>query len=100
MPFSAEENQARAENHGGRSDSCRQCHAGVFSNLFEDLLCCGSEAAQEGAQATKNMCASVGRSKGFKAESLGIMDPGAVSVSRLFGGFYRYISEIKTDISV
>lgn len=66
---------------------------------FEELLQCGAETSDAGAQATKDMCASVGRSKGFKAESLGIMDPGAVSVSRLFGGFYRYFSVSKAGVN-
>lgn len=67
----------------------RECQARGGS--FEEMLRCGSIAAEAGAESTKDMRASVGRSKGFREESLGVMDPGAVSVSRLFDGFYRYI---------
>lgn len=62
---------------------------------FRELLLEGWNAAKSGAAATGQMCASVGRSKGFREQSLGVMDPGAVSVSKLFEGFYKYISAVR-----
>lgn len=46
-----------------------------------DILEAAAKAAEQGAEATKNMIAKYGRAKYLKEDSLGYVDPGAVSVS-------------------
>ncbi len=44
-----------------------------------------SEAALSGVEATKAMQSGIGRSKNFREKTVGLPDPGAVSVSLIFG---------------
>lgn len=60
---------------------------------FENILLAGYEGALYGKEATKSMISKFGRSKGFGTKVLGIEDPGAVSVSLLFEGFYLGFKE-------
>lgn len=50
------------------------------------LLSCAAEAAEEGAEATKEMQARFGRAKNIKEQSVGTRDAGATSVALLFKG--------------
>ena len=50
------------------------------------LLRAAEAGAKEGAEATRGMLPRVGRAKNFREQALGLPDPGAVSVSVLFGG--------------
>ena len=45
-----------------------------------------ADGALEGAQRTREMLPRLGRSKNFRDQALGTQDPGALSVSILFGG--------------
>ena len=47
--------------------------------------------AEKGAERTKSYQAQKGRAEAYGQESLGIPDPGAVSVSILFGAMYEYV---------
>ena len=53
----------------------------------------GYRAALQGVEDCKNLRSRVGRSKNFKEKTLGLPDPGAVSVSFWFQGFYSTIYE-------
>lgn len=57
---------------------------------IEQLLYRGYQGALLGVFATKTMKARTGRSKNFK-ETLGVPDPGAVSVSVIFKAMYEFI---------
>jgi dihydroxyacetone kinase-like protein len=46
-----------------------------------------AEAAEQGAQSTKDMQARFGRARNLGARTLGHVDPGATSISLLFAGF-------------
>lgn len=59
---------------------------------IEDLFRNGFQAAVKGAEESKNMRSRTGRSKNFKDKTLGIPDPGAVSVSFWFQGFDKAIN--------
>ena len=52
-----------------------------------------AEVAAQGAEATKQMVARVGRAKNIGEKSLGSPDPGAVSVSLIFKGFVEGAEE-------
>lgn len=54
-----------------------------------DILKKAAKAATEGADATVNMKAKFGRSRNLGERVLGHKDPGAVSVSLMFQGFYE-----------
>ena len=53
----------------------------------------GYRAALQGVEDCKNFRSRVGRSKNFREKTLGLPDPGAVSVSLWFQGFYSTIDE-------
>ena len=57
-----------------------------------ELLKCGWEGACRGAEATKEMRPRLGRSKNFRDKALGWPDPGAVSTSIIFRGFYEAVA--------
>ena len=50
------------------------------------LLRAAEAGARAGAEATRGMLPRLGRAKNFREAALGLPDPGAVSVSVLFGG--------------
>lgn len=52
------------------------------------VLAAAYQGALDGVEATKNMLSRKGRSKNFREKTLGIPDPGAVSVSLIFKGMY------------
>lgn len=62
----------------GGSDAC---------SLFGEAM----KKAESGAEESRNIISSKGRSKGFKERTIGIPDPGAVSVSIIFRGLYEGI---------
>lgn len=55
-----------------------------------DVLAAGYEGALAGIESTRDMVSVTGRSKNFRLKSLGIPDPGAVSVSIIFEGLFRW----------
>lgn len=57
-----------------------------------ELLKCGWDGACRGAEATKEMRPRLGRSKNFRDKALGWPDPGAVSTSIIFRGFYEAVA--------
>ena len=50
------------------------------------------QGALDGVEATKTMLSRKGRSKNFREKTLGIPDPGAVSVSLIFKGIYDSVA--------
>ncbi len=48
-----------------------------------------------GVEKTKNMLAKKGRAKNFHNKNFGVPDPGAVSTSLLFKGFYEVVLDMK-----
>lgn len=54
-------------------------------------LCCASEEALKGAERTKSYGAKKGRAESYGESSIGIPDPGAVSVSIIFSAMYTYV---------
>ena len=56
------------------------------------ILKAAEKGALQGVEATKNMAPRLGRSKNFREKALGWPDPGAISVSVLFGGLAKYLS--------
>ncbi len=54
-------------------------------------------AAQAGAEATRSLTARYGRAKFLGEKTLGHVDPGAVSISLLFEGFYKGFSNLKGE---
>lgn len=60
-----------------------------IKKLFER----GYRAALQGVEDSKKLRSRIGRSKNFKEKTLGLPDPGAVSVSFWFQGFQSVISE-------
>ena len=59
-----------------------------------ELLKAGWDGACAGAEATKNMIPRLGRTKNFRDKALGWPDPGAISTSIIFRGFYESFSGI------
>lgn len=57
----------------------------------EEALRNAAEAAERGAQATKDMQAKFGRAKNIKEQSIGSPDAGATSIALLFRGFSRSV---------
>ena len=57
--------------------------------LFEKAC----QAAEDGAEESKNMKSGIGRSKNFKDKTLGLPDPGAVSASLWFRAFCDTVKE-------
>jgi len=60
---------------------------------IKEVLARGYKAAIQGVEDSKNLCSRIGRSKNFKEKTLGLPDPGAVSVSFWFEGFQFIINE-------
>lgn len=60
---------------------------------IKEVLARGYKAAIQGVEDSKNLCSRIGRSKNFKEKTLGLPDPGAVSVSFWFEGFQSIINE-------
>ena len=56
------------------------------------VLRAAEAGALEGVEATKNMLPRLGRSKNFRESAIGWPDPGAISVSVLFGGLARALA--------
>ncbi|MFC1498929.1 dihydroxyacetone kinase subunit DhaL [Verrucomicrobiota bacterium] len=51
------------------------------------MLAKGAEAAEKGAESTKDMKAAFGRAKNLGDRTIGHVDPGATSMSYMFNGF-------------
>lgn len=60
---------------------------------IKEVLTRGYKAAIQGVEESKNLRSRIGRSKNFKEKTLGLPDPGAVSVSFWFEGFQSIINE-------
>lgn len=60
---------------------------------IKEVLTRGYKAAIQGVEDSKNLRSRIGRSKNFKEKTLGLPDPGAVSVSFWFEGFQSMINE-------
>jgi dihydroxyacetone kinase-like protein len=69
-----------------------QAGKGIAKGLEE-----AARAANTGAQATKNLTASVGRAKFLGEKTRGHQDPGAASIALMFEGFYRGLVECKGE---
>lgn len=52
-------------------------------------------SAKEGADQTKEIVAKMGRAESYQESSIGIPDPGAVSVSIIFASMYEYVLKTK-----
>lgn len=50
-------------------------------------------ASKKGAEDSKKFTSKIGRSKNFRDKTLGLPDPGAVSVSFIFQAFYEIIQK-------
>lgn len=59
---------------------------------IDQILQAAEKGALEGVERSKDMLPRLGRSKGFRERALGWPDPGAVSVSVLFGGLVKGLS--------
>jgi dihydroxyacetone kinase-like protein len=62
-----------------------------------EALSDAAAAAQAGAEATRSLTARYGRAKFLGKKTLGHVDPGAVSISLLFEGFYKGFSNLKGE---
>ncbi len=60
--------------------------AGRHESLSQ-ALSRAAEAAAAGAESTKNMQAKFGRARNLGARTIGLVDPGATSISLMFAGF-------------
>ncbi len=58
------------------------------------LLHAAWQGAEDGVKASEQMLPRTGRSKNFREQALGYPDPGAVSVSIIFKGFYDSVSNL------
>lgn len=58
-------------------------------NDIKEIFNMAYQKSTEGAESTKNYIAKFGRAKSIGERSLGHMDPGAVSISIMFKGFYN-----------
>lgn len=68
---------------------------GSDTDDIEELFKTAWEGACAGAEATKTMIPRLGRTKNFRDKALGWPDPGAVSTSIIFRGFYESVAGIK-----
>ena len=59
-----------------------------------DALRRAAEAAEQGAASTKDLQARFGRAKNVGPQSIGAQDPGATSVSLIFGGFVEGVTDV------
>ncbi len=62
-----------------------------------EALSDAAAAARPGAEATRSFTARYGRAKFLGEKTLGHADPGAVSISLLFEGFYKGFSNLKGE---
>ena len=60
---------------------------------IERIMAAAEAGALRGAEQTRDMLPRLGRAKGFRENALGWPDPGAVSVSVLFGGLKKGLSD-------
>ena len=65
----------------------------TISEALEDA----AEAAEKGANSTKDLVARFGRAKNYGDRTLGHQDPGATSISLIFRGFFEGFSTDKND---
>ena len=72
------------------ADSGKSVHEGLSD---------AAAAARAGAEETRNLTARYGRAKFLGEKTLGHADPGAVSISLLFEGFYEGFSKLKGESS-
>jgi phosphoenolpyruvate---glycerone phosphotransferase subunit DhaL len=61
-----------------------------------DLLQSAADAANQGANSTKDFLARFGKAKHSAERSLGHQDPGATSMAMIFRGFYEGFTKLKT----
>lgn len=62
------------------------------TDALEAVLEAGWQGALQGVENTKDMLSVTGRSRNFRQKSLGVPDPGAVSVSIVFQGLSEWAS--------
>ena len=60
---------------------------------LKECIGCAAEAAEKGAEATKDMVAKKGRAKFLQEESKGHIDAGAVTMSKIIRAMSDYINE-------
>lgn len=60
---------------------------------LEEIVLSGYCGAVAGAEATAHMISKRGRSKNFQEQTLGVPDPGALSVSYIFEGMWQAIAD-------
>lgn len=75
------------------SDALRQ--AASEGRSLERAMGMAKAAADEGVEATVDMQSGVGRSRNFREKTIGYPDPGAVSISLIFGAMYEYLKALK-----
>ena len=61
----------------------------------EEMLARAAEAAEQGAQGTRELQARFGRARNLGARTIGHVDPGATSIAILFAGFHDGLSPPK-----
>lgn len=72
--------------------------AAVSGMTLEQALHQAYLGAVEGMETSKNMRSRTGRSKNFQEATIGLPDPGAISTSFIFQGFYEgYLKTKKED---
>jgi dihydroxyacetone kinase-like protein len=64
---------------------------------MSEALCDASSAARSGAELTRSFTARYGRAKFLGEKTRGHADPGAMSVSLLFEGFYKGLNNLKGE---
>ena len=62
------------------------------TDSVESILKAAEAGALEGVEASKAMLPRLGRSKNFRESAIGWPDPGAISVSVLFGGMAKALA--------
>lgn len=59
----------------------------------KDVIYAAYRGAEEGAEATAHMISERGRSKNFRERTIGVPDPGALSVSYFFKGMWKALKQ-------
>lgn len=72
-------------------------NASATKTVLEGLAA-AYKGALSGVEDTKNIMAKLGRAKNFKDKNYGVPDPGAVSTSLMFKGFYEAALEYQTEV--
>lgn len=67
--------------------------AAEHSGDMEGLFAAGYEGALKGVESSREIRSQTGRSRNFGDKTIGLPDPGAVSTSFLFEGFYKTLRE-------